>query len=300
MDATTLIIIKAQVEPAEHSGLIAAAEQLSDCLNAASNTQTWKVRVQFYALGTNIDPSPPHSAIIVSLLPETKHVTESITETKARWLTYLGGLQSIGPPVFVRTVFRHVRDRTEDGGATNLVERIRRLNRMAVELSHELGIAVIEIDRAFAHIGGRALESDYGLTGPLAAEVSGHTTVWSLLSFGLDDIVDPGLQEKAKELLGGLSRIDALVSQRRASSDAATEITSNVTDTTTNHMLVRYYDVAARFNGDADGLIASYARLLPHPVREMLVDFRRALVSGRNRLRAWGWLGSRHRRRDRP
>jgi hypothetical protein len=210
----------------------------------------------------------------------------------------LGRLQAIGPPVFVRTVFRHVRDRAKDGGAAHLVERIRRLNRMAVELSHELGIAVIEIDRAFAHIGGRALESDYSVTGPLAAEVSGHTTVWSLLSFGLDDIVDPGLQEKAKALLGGLSRIDALVSQRLASSDSASEITSNVTDTTTNHMLVRYHEIAARFDGDADSLIASFARLLPHPVREMLKGFRRALVSGRNRLRFWGWLGSRRRHRD--
>ena len=35
------------------------------------------------------------------------------------------------------------------------LERIRRLNRMAAELSHDLGVSVIDIDRAFAHIGGR-------------------------------------------------------------------------------------------------------------------------------------------------
>ena len=213
----------------EQPGLIAAAEQLSDCLNAVSNTKTWQVRLQFCAPGTDIDPSPPQSAIIVSLLPETKRAAEFIAETKARWRSYLGRLQAIGRPVFVRTVFRHVRDRAGEAGATQLLERIRRLNRMAVELSHELGVGVIEIDRAFAHIGGRALESDYLLMGPLAAEVSGHTTVWSLLSFGLDDTIDPRLQEKAKALLGGLNWIDALVSRRLAARAFASEITPNVT-----------------------------------------------------------------------
>jgi hypothetical protein len=281
MNATTSIIIEAQVEPSEHPGLIAAAEQLSGCLNAASNAQIWQVRVQFHALGTNIDSSPPQAAIIVSLLPETKHLGESIAETKARWRTYLGRLQAIGPPVFVRTVFRHARDRAKDGRATHLLERIRRLNRMAVELSHELGIAVIDIDRAFAHIGGRALESDYRLMGLVAAEVSGHTTVWSLLSFGLDHTVDPRVQEKAKALLGGLSRIDALVGQRLASRDSGSEITSNVADATTNHVLVRYS--IPSFTGYAGSSI-------------LLKDlFRR----GYNRLRRWAWLGSRHRRRDR-
>jgi hypothetical protein len=284
MNATTSIIIEAQVEPSEHPGLIAAAEQLSGCLNAASNTQTWQVRVQFHAFGTDIDSSPSQSAIIVSLLPETEHAAESIAETKARWRTYLGRLQAIGPPVFVRTVFRHVSDRAKDGRATPLLERIRRLNRMAVELSHELGIAVIEIDQAFAHIGGRALESDYRLTGPLAAELSGHTTVWSLLSFGLDDTVDPGLQEKAKAFLGGLSRIDALVSQRLASGDSASEITANVANATTNHILVRYG--MPSFTGYEDSSI-------------LLKAFRRVFVIGRNQFRLWGWLGSRYRRRDR-
>jgi len=285
MDATTPIIIEAHVESSEQPGLIAAAEQLSDCLNAVSNTKTWQVRLRFRAPGTDIDPSLPQSAIIVSLLPETKRAAEPIAATKARWRSYLGRLQALGPPVFIRTVFRHVRDRAWEAGATQLLERIRRLNRMAVELSHELGVAVIEVDRAFAHIGGRALESDYRLTGPLAAEVSGHTTVWSLLSFGLDDAIDPELQEMAKAHLGGLDRIDAFVRRRLAAGPFASEIIANTTDEISNPMLVRYS-------------VLSTSSISNHKISSILLKgFRLALVIGhgrlrrfigRSRLRSWG------------
>jgi hypothetical protein len=253
-NATTPIIIEAHVESSEQPGLIAAAEQLSDCLNAVSNTKTWQVHLRFRAPGTDIDPLLPQSAIIVSLLPETKRATESIAETKARWRTYLGRLQAIGPPVFVRTVFRHVRERTGGAGATQLLERIRRLNRMAVELSNELGVAVIEIDRAFAHVGGRALETDYLLMGPLAAEVSGHTTAWSLLSFGLDETIDPRLQEKAKALLGGLNRIDSLLSRRLAPSALAGEI-PNITSAVNNRTLIRDFGTASITDDKASSIL---------------------------------------------
>ena len=192
----------------------------------------------------------------------------SIAETKSRWRSYLGRLQATGRPVFVRTVFRHVRDRAGEAGATQLLERIRRLNRMAVELSHELGVGVIEIDRAFAHIGGRALESDYLLMGPLAAEVSGHTTVWSLLSFGLDDTIDPRLQEMAKTLLGGLNRIDAFVSRRLAARPFASEIMPNATHAMSNQV---------RF--DTPSISNNRVRSI------LLKGFRLALVIGYGRLR---------------
>lgn len=216
MNAPAPIVIEAHVDPAEHAGLIAAAEQLSGCLTAASGTPSWSVQLQFYPLNFEIVATPPPSAIIVSLLPETSRLAEPIVVTEARWRAYLGQLNAIGTPVFVRTVFRHVRDRTTDRLVSQLLERIRRLNRMAAGLSSEFGVAVVDVDRAFADIGGRALDTDYRLSGVLAAEVSGHTTVWSLLSFGLDQAVDPALQEKAKALLGGLRRIDAVLTRRLA------------------------------------------------------------------------------------
>jgi hypothetical protein len=208
------ISIDALVDPAERPGLIAAAEQLSVCLGEAAGGQAWPVSLQFLPPGAEIATSPAAPAVIVSLLPEVYRVDEAIAETEARWRIYLDRLQASGAPVFVRTVFRHVSDRVGDGVTSPVLERIRRLNRMAVGLSHELGVAVIDIDRAFAHIGGRELKTDYRLAGVLAAEVSGHTTVWSLLSFGLDDTIDPELQEKAKTILGALHEKDGLLDRR--------------------------------------------------------------------------------------
>jgi hypothetical protein len=124
------------------------------------------------------------------------------------------GLQATGAPVFVVNVFRHVAGRAGDGSPSPVLERIRRLDLMAVRLSRELGIGVVDIDRAFAHIGARALGSDYRMSGVLAAEVAGHTLAWSLLSFGLDDALDPELQEKARAALGPLSDINAIVGRR--------------------------------------------------------------------------------------
>jgi hypothetical protein len=221
MSGTAPISLEAIVDSAEQPGMIAAAEQLSEHLTAASDGAAWPVRLNFRPPGAQVPASPTPTAIIVSLAPEASRTDEPFAGTQARWRTYLEALQAAGAPVFVCTVFRHVRERDKDGGASPVLERIRRLNMMAAELSHDLGVAVIDIDRAFAHIGGRILQTDYRQGGVLAAEVAGHTTVWSLLSFGLDEAIDPMVQEKAKTVLGGLQQIDALVGRRLAQRRAA-------------------------------------------------------------------------------
>jgi hypothetical protein len=210
------ISIEALVDQAERPALIAAAEQLSEHLGAAAEGPPWPVRLNFRPPGGEIPASPAPTAVIASLLPEAGRVSEDPAETEARWRAHLARLQQAGAPVFVCTVFRHVADRAAAGTVSPVLERIRRLDRMAADLSHDLGVAVIDIDRAFAHIGGRTLRTDYRLSGVMAAEVAGHAIAWSLLSFGLDEAVDPALQEKAKAILGDLQQIDALVARRLA------------------------------------------------------------------------------------
>ena len=77
-------------------------------------------------------------------------------------------------------------------------------------------MTVIDIDRAFAHIGARALGTDYRLSGRLAAEAGGHALAWSLLALGLDDVIAPEVQERASAFEGGLREINTLVSRRLA------------------------------------------------------------------------------------
>ena len=206
--------LEAIVDGAEHSAVIAAAELLSESLGRAAAGAPWPIQLNFRSPGSPLSGEATPSAVIVSLLPEVARVAEPIADTDARWRSYLDGLMAGGAPVFVATVFRHVNDRPRDGRPSPTLERIRRLNRMALDLSHDLGVGIVDIDRAFAHIGGRTLQTDYRLTGVLAAEVGGHTIAWSLLSFGLDDTIDPQVQEGAKRVLGGLQQIDVLVNRR--------------------------------------------------------------------------------------
>lgn len=228
MSAPSPIIIEALIERAEQPVLIAAAEQISECLGAANQGPPWPVRLQFRPPGAALDAAPAPSVVVASLLAEVTRTAEPLGETEARWRTYVEALQASGATVFVMTVFRHVRDRAKDGAVSPVLERIRRLNYMSASLSHDLGIGVIDIDRAFTHIGGRTLQTDYRLTGALAAEVGGHTVAWSFLSLGLDKVIDPDLQEKAKLVLGGLHQIDDLVSRRfaqRRAAQAARDVT---------------------------------------------------------------------------
>ncbi len=206
--------LEALVHDAERPAVIAAAELLSESLGQAASSASWPIQLNFRAPGAAVPRGVSPSAIILSLLPEVAATGEPIADTEARWRLYLDAVMASGVPIFLCTVFRQVNDRPRDGGSSPVLERIRRLNRMALDLSHDLGVAVIDVDRAFAHIGGRTLQTDFRVTGVLAAEVGGHTIAWALLSSGLDDSVDPAVQEGAREVLGGLQQIDVLVNRR--------------------------------------------------------------------------------------
>jgi hypothetical protein len=223
MNGRATITIEALVDPVERPGLVVAAEQLSDCLGRAAEGPAWPVHLKFLGSLAEASAAPALSALVVSLLPDTRLMNEPIAQTEARWRAGAERLLASGAPVFVCTVFRHINERPNAGTASPMLERIRRLDRMALDLSHDLGVAIIDIDRAFAHIGGRSLQTDFRLSGVLAAEVAGHTIVWSLLSSGLDDVIDPDLQETAKAALGDLKGIDAVIARRMALRKAAAE-----------------------------------------------------------------------------
>ena len=117
------------------------------------------------------------------------------------------------------TVFRHVAPPIGDAGDALPAkrERIRRLNLMAIDLSHDTGAGVVDVDRAFSHVGARSLATDHRLTGRAAAEVAAHTIVAGILAAGLDDVVPPDVQERAAQFQGALRDIDQFLARRLAS-----------------------------------------------------------------------------------
>ena len=216
MNSFGRIDIEAVVDEVEHPALVAAAEQLGECLSAASEHRR-EVRLTFAPSFSAIEGREPTSVVIASMFPEVAR-NESIARTDARWRKQLSSLPAVSAQsVFLCTVFRHVSPnaaKQPSDARPAITERIRRLNLLAADLSHDTGAGIIDIDRAFAHVGARALETDYRLSGAVAAEVAAHTIVWSLLSVGLDDLVAPAIQQRAMQFHGALWHIGGLLDRR--------------------------------------------------------------------------------------
>ncbi len=192
------IIIEAVVHPAERSVLAAASGELADCLSRASDTPYSVTLEVADALGAN-GPHVQRRAIrVASLLLEMPGRAESLSDTAARWRGWISALGERDiVSTFVCTIFRHVAGRAD----ASVIERIRRLNLLATELSHDTGVNVVDIDRALAFVGARALRTDYRLGGAAAAKLAAHIIVSSILMAGLDDFFPPETQERAKEVL---------------------------------------------------------------------------------------------------
>ena len=125
-------------------------------------------------------------------------------DIEARWRHRVDTLMAASAhPVFLCTILRHVARRPEATGEPTrerILKRIRRLNLMIAELSQATGVGVIDIDRTLAHIGARALQTDYRLTGSMGAETAGRVIVSALLDTGLDDLVDLDRLNEARRL----------------------------------------------------------------------------------------------------
>ena len=208
------LLLQAVVAPSEDRAVISAAEQLVSSLNRAWPSPAWRADVAVERPGKPIRPLQGATALLLSLLTEAEHADEPISRTAARWNAIIQSLGTTNVPVYVLTIFRHVPDRARDGRPTQLLERIRMLNRMAIDLSHGHGLGVIDIDRAFSHLGAQRLKTDWRMGGSTATEAAGHVMAWSLLSHGLDHAVDPGVQQKARNSLGSIRDIDAVISGR--------------------------------------------------------------------------------------
>jgi hypothetical protein len=214
------IRIEARADATERPWLAAGAEMLSECLASAAPDYAWPVQLNIAPPDAEAPPAFTPSAIVLSLSPEVGRIDEPIAVTQGRWRDRLRRLAATGAPVFVCTVFRHVPDRGGAGAPSKRLERIRRLNLMAAELSRELGVLVVDLDRALAHIGGYELATDYRLGGVAGADVAGHTLAWSLLSLPFEHPEPAMLEERARARLGRLEEIDGVLARRRLRREA--------------------------------------------------------------------------------
>jgi len=182
------------VTAGERPVLEVAAQRMVECVSKATGT-TWPVRLRFL---TPDEAPPPGMAIIASMVGD---VATSETDIEWVWHSRIARWRSAGDiRILLCTVFRHVDDAAVRPRA---VERIRRLNLLAIALSRSEGVEIVDLDRLFALHGARTLGTDYRCTGADAATVAGVTIAGAVLGGDLDDHLDAATREQAYRIHGG-------------------------------------------------------------------------------------------------
>ena len=137
---------------------------------------------------------------IASLLPEAE-TDGGWPATSRRLREQVAGLRRRAGRVYLCTIFRHA----PGPDARVPIASIRKLNLLALELSRELGVFVVDVDRALADAGARSFETDYRLQGPLAAEAVAREIVVTLVATGFEAAFSREAQVRLKALLEGWS-----------------------------------------------------------------------------------------------
>jgi hypothetical protein len=200
MTPSTAIQIYALVEPEERAALELAARHIAQALEAAS-AEPWSVNCCFPSTDQDLSGLPRPALVVTSLLHEAGSNGEwqdSARRLRARY----GALTSQpGLIVYVSTLFRHVPRTGDELGERRTRVRLRRLNLLALELSRELGVYVIDLDRDLADIGARSLETGYRLSGPRATLAAARAVATTLLEAGLDEWASAEVLEMAASRL---------------------------------------------------------------------------------------------------
>lgn len=194
------ILIAAVVDACERPVLARAARDLATALEAAGRVPS-PVTVEFHDSLAAAAAGPVPTFAIASLLPELDG-DDPLPAVDTRWRAALAALPAGWPPVLLCTIFRHVDPALGSARCEVLRERLRRLALMAVEISHDTGANVIDFDRTLAHVGARALGSDFRFASDAAIVTGARTAVRCMLALGQDDVIAPEVVERAEASFG--------------------------------------------------------------------------------------------------
>jgi hypothetical protein len=190
------VLLQACVGPAEEAVLRQAAAMIEESLDGAVSLD-----VAILDCVETVDPSPTPRLLVTSLLADAENADRpwDVCERRIR-ARYAALARDPRLTVYICTIFRHVAARSP-GGDRALVHRIRRLDLLAADLSREMGIFVVDLDRALADVGGATLETDWRLGGPHAAEAAAACLAGVVLATGLEDVVDAAALDAAAKAL---------------------------------------------------------------------------------------------------
>jgi len=194
------ISIAALVSEDERAAVELAANHIADSLTRAAGIP-WTCHCTFRSDLEGLQDAGTATIVLTSLLRELGDAETPWPATEQRLRARYATLCAREHPVLLCTIFRHVNADTDADVAAALRARIRRLDLLAAEISHETGAYVIDLDRVLADIGGRRLDTDYRLSGPGGSAVAAHTIALSIVGNALDAIVSFELSDAATAIL---------------------------------------------------------------------------------------------------
>ena len=183
------MLIACLVAGYERDAWLLAREKLHDSLVRFSK-RDWPIELSFADSPSALVAAKPDVAAI-SLLRELEEA-KPLDEVARRLREDATSLADFGATVFLCSIFRACPN-------PESLERIRRLNLLAAEISRETGAQVIDIDREFAHFGARPLETDYRLRSLKATDLAARVIVDALLEAAFDDDVPVEILQQAQQ-----------------------------------------------------------------------------------------------------
>ena len=201
------LILCAALSKEEHPIALAAAQQFSAAVNTALGS-VWPIKLVL----ANADGRIASASIWIASMIDDVSRREPIEATTQRWQERRQRWsQRGGKRILLATLFGSV---PCVSGDPTKVERLRRLNMMALRLSRESGIEIVDIDRLFSLCGARKLATDYRCRGESAAQLAGHAITAAIFAGGLDDFLPAEVQERAATLHGGIQDVAGILQRR--------------------------------------------------------------------------------------
>lgn len=202
MSGARAIRLRAYVGATEAAAVEDAARRLGEGL-ASAGAPAPEVSLDFVDSPGALLDETGDAIMISSLGPEIEAALRDWPTAETRLERDYQALARRRPEaLFLCTVFRHVPAGPDEDARVALRLAIRRLDFLAVRLSHATGLNVIDLDRALANAGALSLDTDYRLGGPAAAKAAGREIAGAILAAGLDAWISPEVQERAAAALG--------------------------------------------------------------------------------------------------
>jgi hypothetical protein len=189
------LLFFADVTDNEYAVVKEAAVRLRNLLQTADSS-AWTSDVRPVPKAEDLGGEPASAIYILSLAKQLDYPLAPWDEVAAALRLRVKVLSASGPKVLLLTVFRHVAAGDNPGIERDILVRIRRLNLLAIELSHEFGVSVADLDRDFADVGAFPLATDFRLGGEAAKGMAAWALTRCVIVNALDGTVDFNLQDK--------------------------------------------------------------------------------------------------------